>query len=252
MENAMRHIIVLDADPMTRTTLAEHLTDDAFRVTGLDDLIALERVLVGQRVDALVIDVNSDEDFDTVGHLAERTSAPIIILSHSRLREDDKVRGLEAGAADYIAKPLACREFLARLRVAMRGKRTIRVDRDIRSYAFAGTTLWVRQRNLCRPGAADVKLTGAEFNLFVAFLQSPRQILSREQLLTASRVHSEEINDRSLDALILRLRRKIEIDPANPQLIRTVRGAGYALQGGDASWRASAAPLSGHRPIEPR
>lgn len=226
----MRHIIVLDADPITRTTLAEHLADDAFRVTGSNDMTALERILADQRVDALVIDVNSDEDFDTVGYLAERTSAPIIILSHSRLQEDDKVRGLEAGAADYIAKPLACREFLARLRVAMRGKRTIRADRDIRSYAFAGTTLWVRQRNLCRPGAADVKLTAAEFNLFVAFLQAPRQILSREQLLTASRVHSQEINDRSLDALILRLRRKIEIDPANPRLIRTVRGAGYRLE----------------------
>lgn len=226
----MKHVVVLDTDATARHGLSGYLVEAAFQVSEAASFQELQRLLPGIEPDLLVIDVKADDDFEMVRRLAARVAVPIVILSGSRIEEDDKVRGLEAGAVDYITKPLAHREFVARLRAAMREKPLPRMDRDMRSYSFAGCTLWVRQRNLCRPGAADVKLTVAEFNLLVAFLRAPRKVLSREQLLAASRVNSEEIFDRSLDALILRLRRKVELDPANPQLIKTARGAGYRFE----------------------
>lgn len=92
---------------------------------------------------------------------------------------------------------------------------------------FRGLTLNLRQRRLISEEGNEVKLTAGEFNLLVAFLEKPRDVLSREQLLVASRVREEEVYDRSIDVLILRLRRKLEGDPTAPELIKTARGAGY-------------------------
>jgi two-component system OmpR family response regulator len=141
--------------------------------------------------------------------------------------EDDKVRGLEAGASDYICKPVGHRELVARLKAAMRDKLASNPMREPRSYTFSGYELSIRQRLLTHPEIGEIRLTTAEFNLLTVFLASPRKILSRESLLAASRLHEGEIFDRSLDALILRLRRKIELDAAKPRLVRTVRGSGY-------------------------
>jgi len=109
----------------------------------------------------------------------------------------------------------------------MRDKLPANPMRDRRSYSFSGYDLSVRHRSLIHPARGEIGLTSAEFNLLTVFLADPGKILSRERLLAASRLHEGEIFDRSLDALILRLRRKIEIDPSKPLLIRTVRGTGY-------------------------
>ncbi len=223
----MKHVLVLDTDAATSAALTPELTANWLHVTDVKDVAELEQRLAGDVVDAVIVGVTFNEDFAVIEKIAACTDAAIVIVSANRTHEDDKVRGLETGAVDYIAKPFAVRELLARLRVAMREKRATRTDQDVRCYAFADATLWVRQRRLCRPDVPDTKLTVAEFNLLVAFLRSPRRILSREKLLSESRVHSEEIYDRSLDALILRLRRKIEIDAGEPRLITTVRGTGY-------------------------
>jgi DNA-binding response OmpR family regulator len=139
--------------------------------------------------------------------------------------------GLELGADDYVTKPFSPRELLARVRAVIRRYQAVDAqpgrDEGLRAYRFAGWELNVRLHRLTSPTGATVPLTNGEFSLLVAFLSSPQRILTRDQLLELSRLHSTEVYDRSIDVQILRLRRKLEPDPANPQLLRTERGAGY-------------------------
>ncbi len=226
----MKHVLVLESDQATRATLADFLGAHAIRATSVANTEQLRRVLSKEIVDALLIEVNSEDGVDVVRGVAALTDAPILIVSGERTAEDDRVEGLEAGATDYICGPFGQREFLARIHVAMRDHRSPRSGTDRRSYTFGQFELLVRQRILRREGFDDVKLTSAEYNLLTAFLAAPRETLSRERLLAASRVHSGEIVDRSLDPLVLRLRRKIERNPAKPELIRTARGIGYRFE----------------------
>ncbi|KWV51292.1 two-component system response regulator [Rhizobium altiplani] len=213
----MRHLII------------EYLTMHAFKVTALADSRQFNRVLSSETVDLVVVDLNlgREDGLEIVRNLATKSDVPIIVISGNRFEEADKVVALELGASDFIAKPLGMREFLARIRVALRGRPSVTRAKDRRSFHFADWTLNLRQRRLISEEREEIKLTAGEFNLLVAFLEKPRDILSREQLLIASRVREEEVYDRSIDVLILRLRRKLEGDPTSPQLIKTARGAGY-------------------------
>ena len=223
----MKHVLVLDRDQAKRVALTELLGQHGIRSTHVSERTHLLGVLSKEMVDALLIDVTSDETATFIHHLTSLTDAPILVVGAETTIEDDKVRGLEAGASDYICKPVGHRELVARLRAAMRDKLPANPMRDRRSYRFSGYDLSVRHRSLTHPARGEIGLTSAEFNLLTVFLADPGKILSRERLLAASRLHEGEIFDRSLDALILRLRRKIELDPAKPRLIRTVRGTGY-------------------------
>ncbi|QWW72294.1 winged helix-turn-helix domain-containing protein [Rhizobium sp. WYJ-E13] len=225
----MKHILVVDDDSKLRNLLIDYLSQHAFRVSGVKDNYQLQQVLQTDPVDLFIVDLNlgHEDGLEIVRTLSGKSDAPIIIISGDRQEETDKVVGLELGACDYVTKPFGLREFLARVRAALR-TRPATVDRkDRKIYTFAGWTLSVKKRQLLNENEAEVRLTAGEFNLLVAFLKSPREVLSREQLLAASRVHDEEIFDRSIDVLILRLRRKLEADPSNPVLIRTERGVGY-------------------------
>jgi DNA-binding response OmpR family regulator len=166
--------------------------------------------------------------------LPDRTEAPVIVVTGHAKEEADRIVGLELGADDYVTKPFSLRELLARVRAVLRrsdaaGQRAR--DREKRArYRFAGWELDIRRRRLTAPSGDIVALTAGEFNLLVALLKSPQQVLSREQLLSATRVHDEEVFDRSIDVQILRLRRKLEADASRPTLIRTERGAGYVFE----------------------
>lgn len=225
----VKHILVVDDDSKLRGLLIDYLSQHAFRVTGVKDSHSLAQVLQAEQVDLIIVDMNlgHEDGLEIVRTLSGRTDAPIIIISGDRLEETDKVVGLELGASDYITKPFGLREFLARVRAALRVRPVVADRKERRIYSFDKWALNVKKRELTSSDNVDVKLTAGEFNLLIAFLDSPRQVLSREQLLSASRVHDEEIFDRSIDVLILRLRRKLEIDPSAPKLIRTERGAGY-------------------------
>ncbi|NLS00755.1 response regulator [Rhizobium sp. P38BS-XIX] len=225
----MKHILVVDDDSKLRGLLIDYLSQHAFRVTGVKDSRQVAQVLQTDQVDLVIVDLNLgyEDGLEIVRTLSGGSDAPIIIISGDRLEETDKVVGLELGASDYITKPFGLRELLARIRVSLRARPTKPDQKDRKTYRFEGWTLNVKMRHLTLAGNTQVKLTAGEFNLLTAFLKSPRQVLSREQLLAASRVHDEEIFDRSIDVLILRLRRKLEADPSNPRLIRTERGAGY-------------------------
>ena len=227
----MKHVLVIDDDARMRRLLIDYLTQHAYRVTGIGGSRDLPRILTTDHVDLVVVDLNlgHEDGLEIVRSLSQTSDASVIIISGDRLEEADKVVGLELGATDYITKPFGMREFLARVRASLREKPKFKAKTDRKTYSFGEWVLNVRLRKLVRSEALEVKLTAGEFNLLTAFLASPRQILSREQLLAASRVHNEEVFDRSIDVLILRLRRKLESDPSRPRLIKTERGAGYVL-----------------------
>ena len=139
--------------------------------------------------------------------------------------------GLELGADDYVTKPFSPRELLARIRAVLRRSQVeVAVpgrDETLRAYRFEGWELNVRRHRLQSPQGQSVEITRGEFSLLCAFLSSPQRILTRDQLLELSRLHSTEVYDRSIDVQIMRLRRRIEADPAQPKFIRTERGVGY-------------------------
>ncbi|MER9226132.1 winged helix-turn-helix domain-containing protein [Mesorhizobium sp. M0664] len=212
--------------------LTNYLESQNFRVSAVADSQAMSRVLNEKPVDLTILDMRlADEDgFDIMRQLGSPPEAPIIIITGHRCDEVDRVVGLELGADDYITKPFGLRELLARIRAVLRRSRSTqpqpRSKKPIR-YRFAGWELDMRMRRLRSAAGETTPLTAGEFNLLTAFLKSPQQILSREQLLAASRVHDEEVFDRSIDVQILRLRRKLEVNPSEPKLIVTERGAGY-------------------------
>jgi DNA-binding response OmpR family regulator len=230
-EGRLKHILVIDDDSAIRSMLVDYLAKFAYRVTAVPDSQNMSRVLDTEAVDLVVVDLNLgyEDGLEIVRNLSGKTDAPIIVISGDRLEEADKVVGLELGASDYITKPFGLREFLARVRSVMRERPKKVSEKERRIFHFDGWKLSVRLRQLISPTGTEIKLTAGEFNLLVAFLKAPKQILSREQLLAASRVHEEEVYDRSIDVLILRLRRKLAISAQGSSLIKTERGVGYYL-----------------------
>jgi DNA-binding response OmpR family regulator len=185
--------------------------------------------------DLIVLDLKlAEEDgLQLVRELRMKSSVPIIIVTGHRRDEVDRIVGLELGADDYLTKPFSPRELLARVRAVLRRAEAARAappaDGKASRYRFAGWELNRRLRRLTSPSGAAVTLTLGEFSLLSAFLRSPQQVLRRDQLLAATRVHDDEVFDRSVDVQILRLRRKLEANPSAPELIKTERGAGYVF-----------------------
>jgi len=160
------------------------------------------------------------------------TAAIPIIMVTAKAGEIDRVLGLELGADDYITKPFSPRELLARIRAVLRRYQTARDlmparDEGRRAYRFAGWELNLLTRRLVAPDGRRVEITNGEFSLLQALCAAPQRVLSRDQLLELSRLHGAEVYDRSIDVQILRLRRKIEANPSEPEFIKTERGAGY-------------------------
>ena len=192
----------------------------------------MSQILASTPVDLILLDMKltGEDGLALIRDLRPRSDVPIIVLTGARREEVDRVIGLELGADDYILKPFSPRELLARIRAVLRRTeiRDALQDKNEKRmlYRFNNWMLNLRTHQLTAPDGAPVALTHGEFSLLAAFLRSPQRVLSREQLLAATRMH-EDIFDRSVDAQILRLRRKLEADPSQPTLIRTERGAGY-------------------------
>jgi DNA-binding response OmpR family regulator len=228
------HVLAVDDDPDVRAVLAEYLGDNELRVTAVATGSDLLAVMARETVDLLVLDVRlrGEDGMQIARRLRETSSIPILMLT-GRAEEADRVMGLELGADDYLTKPFSSRELLARIRALLRRAQTQVSVADararIRAYRFGGWELNVGLRRLKDPAGRVVDLTNGEFSLLAAFLSSPLRALTREQLLELSRLHNAEVYDRSIDVQILRLRRKIESDPAEPRFIVTQRGLGYAF-----------------------
>ena len=161
--------------------------------------------------------------------LRDESAIPIIMLT-GRCEEADRVMGLELGADDYLTKPFSPRELLARIRAVLRRRRPEMQQgrpEGIRAYRFDGWELNLNTRRLRNRDGQTVQLSNVEFSLLVVLLGAPNRILSRDQLLDMSRLHSDDVYNRSVNMQILRLRRKLETDPTKPRYICTERNAGY-------------------------
>jgi DNA-binding response OmpR family regulator len=225
-------VLVVDGDAASREQVAEYLTLNDFRVMPAENGKRMMEILHDEPVDlvALELTLRGEDGYQLACQLRESSQVPLIMVT-SRTEEADRVMGLELGADDYVTKPFSMRELLARIRAVMRRYRTFESPPDanhaVRAYHFAGWTLNVPLHRLESPAGERVPISNGEFGLLVAFLSRPERILSRDQLLELSRLRSSEVYDRSIDVQILRLRRKIEANPARPELIRTERGLGY-------------------------
>jgi two-component system OmpR family response regulator len=226
------HILVVDDDPQIRSLLDEYLTENGLRVRTASGGRDMSQILGEQTIDLVILDLRlKDEDGMAIARsLRERLSVPVIILTGVR-DEADRVMGLELGADDYLMKPFSPRELLARIRTVLRRTRSAAAEvserREARAYRFGEFELNLRTRRLKRQDGQPVNLTRGELNLLAALLAAPERILTRDQLLDASRVYDNEVYDRAIDIQILRLRRKIESDPSQPRYIVTERGVGY-------------------------
>lgn len=230
---AAKHLLAVDDDPTMRELIRDYLSDQGFRVSTAADGGQMAETLTESIVDLVILDLKlAEEDgLRLVRELRTQSNIPIIVVTGHRRDEVDRILGLELGADDYLTKPFNLRELLARVRAVLRRGRGDQASPTEEAkgakYRFADWELNLRNRRLASPAGAFVPLTRGEFSLLVAFLRSPQQVLSREQLLDASRLHGDDVYDRSVDVQILRLRRKLEADPSVPELIKTERGAGY-------------------------
>jgi two-component system, OmpR family, response regulator len=229
------HVLAVDDDPSVRQMIADYLVDNDIRVTTLPNGSGVDDVIARGSVDLLILDLKmpGEDGMQIVRRLRERWNLPVIMLT-GRKEEADRVMGLELGADDYLTKPFSPRELLARIRALLRRSRARETVADglakVRSYRFAGWELNTRLRRLTSPHGETIATTNSEFNLLAAFLSAPQRVLSREQLLDLSRLHNDEVYDRSIDVQVGRLRRKLEPEGStHAPLIRTERGAGYVF-----------------------
>jgi two-component system, OmpR family, response regulator len=226
------HILAVDDDAATRQLIFDYLTENELRVSTAASGQEMATILEEQAIDLIVLDLRmpGEDGMQIARKLREETTIPIIILT-GRLDEADRVMGLELGADDYVTKPFSPRELLARVRTVLRRAKAVQLgggkDDQLRAYRFGGWELNLRTRRLTSPEGKRVDLTNGEFSLLTALLGASQRVLSREQLLEMSRLYDDEVYDRSIDVQILRLRRKIEANPSEPQFINTERGAGY-------------------------
>ena len=227
------HILAIDDDPAMRQLIADYLGENDVRVTTVATGEEMSRVLAEQAIDAIVLDLRlaGEDGMDLAKKVRGESTIPIIMVT-GRKEEADRVMGLELGADEYITKPFSPRELLARVRAVLRRYKILQDvlparDEKRRAYRFGDWELNLRTRRLMSPQGERIELTNGEFSLLQAFCAAPRRILSRDQLLELSRLNRAEVYDRSIDVQILRLRRKIEPNPSEPEYIKTERGAGY-------------------------
>ncbi|MEO8675274.1 MAG: response regulator [Casimicrobiaceae bacterium] len=226
------HVLVVDDDLDICRQLSDYLGKNDFRVTAVNTGKQMLEFLAREAIDLLLLEprLRGEDGMQITRAARESSTTPIVVLSHHD-EEADRVMGLELGADDYIAKPFSAREVLARIRAVLRRCKVEFVgptrDDTLRAYRFAGWELNVRLFRLVSPAGGCVEISRGEFNLLRAFLSSPQRVLTREQLLDLTRMNTSDVYDRSIDVQILRLRRRMEDDPAHPRLIRTERGVGY-------------------------
>lgn len=226
------HILVVDDDPQIRSLLKDYFGENGLRVSVASNGQEMARIMNDEAIDLVVLDLRlADEDGMAIARsLRDRLAIPLVMLTGVR-DEADRVMGLELGADDYVLKPFSPRELLARVRTILRRTKNSVADpvrrREIRAYRFGDFELNLRTRRLKRQDGRAVNLTNGEVNLLAALLAAPGRVLTRDQLLEASRVYDNEVYDRTIDIQVLRLRRKIEADAAQPRYIVTERGVGY-------------------------
>lgn len=224
------HILIVEDDREISALVARYLSQNGMRGVAVHDGREMDRALRESRFDLIVLDLNlpGEDGLSICRRLRQTMSIPIIMLT-ARSEDIDRIIGLEMGADDYLGKPFNPRELLARVRAVMRRQQGAQTDPDAApgAFAFNGWTLNASKRELSNPDDVRVAVTGAEFDLLRAFCERPGRVLSRDILLDLTQGRSATPFERSIDILISRLRQKIERDPREPELIKTIRSGGY-------------------------
>jgi DNA-binding response OmpR family regulator len=228
------HIIVVDDDSTLRQMVIRYLQEHDVPTLAASNRSELNRHLETAQPSLIILDLRlgQEDGLDLLREIRSRSDVPVIITTGHRPDEIDRIVGLELGADDYIIKPFSLRELLARVRAVLRrqemGRAARSRDPERGGYRFNGWTFERRGRKLLDTHGTPIMLSKGEYALLLAFLEAPQRPLTREHLLQATRVH-EDIFDRSIDVQVLRLRRKLEIDPRAPRIIQTERGVGYVF-----------------------
>jgi len=228
------HLLVVDDDREIRDLLKRYLGKHGYRVTTAQNGQEMRKALRDWQIDLIVLDLMMPGEGGLElcrGLRASGSKLPIIMLT-ALGEETDRIVGLEMGADDYLPKPFNPRELEARIKAVLRrfreGPAVSRAAGD-EVLVFSGWRLDVAKRRLESPAGLLVELSRGEYELLLALVERPQRVLTRDQLLDVTRGRESVPFDRSIDVQVGRLRRKIEADPANPELIKTVRGAGYVF-----------------------
>jgi two-component system OmpR family response regulator len=225
------HILVVDDQQEICDLVREYLTDEGFRVSTANDGAGLRGEMARSRIDLVILDLMlpGEDGLQLARELRGESDIGIIMLT-GRSETVDRIIGLEMGADDYLPKPFHLRELLARVRSVMRraaSRAEEKAGGQRSRVRFVDWMLDLSSRELLSPSGQDVRLTTGEFELLAAFVDHPNQVLSRDRLLDLSRHREAGPFDRTIDVQVGRLRRKLEDDPKNPAMIKTVRGGGY-------------------------
>jgi len=233
------HIVVVDDEPDIRDTLRDYLEMKGYRVSCADGGVALRNLVKRSEFDLAILDINmpGEDGLTLARFLKETTNSGIMFLTAAG-ETVDRIVGLEIGADDYLPKPFDLRELHARIKAVLRrinaqssAENTLVSDKVV----FGQYTLNLETHTLSDPDGVNIAITAMEFDLLKTFAQNPNKVLSRDRLLDLAHNRDWDPYDRSIDIRITRLRRKIESDPTKPEIIKTVRGAGYVFSVGDTT-----------------
>lgn len=235
MQRMETHVAIVDDEPAITQLIADYLTGYGFRVSELRDGGALFDLMAHDPPALVLLDIGlGKEDGLAVARRLRADWHCGLVIVTGRGDVVDRIVGLEIGADDYVAKPFDLRELVARIKAVLRrlqpdeptGTASAAQDQRLR---FGGWLLDLDARTLMAPNNEEVTLTSGEFALLRALAEHPGRVLSRDFLLEQTRGRDAGPYDRTIDVLVGRLRRKIEADPANPCIIKSVRSAGYVL-----------------------
>jgi two-component system, OmpR family, response regulator len=225
------HVLIVDDERDILDPLASYLGRNGYRVSKASNAAAAREILAAHAIDIALVDIMmpGEDGLALTGFIRATIGTPVILLT-AKAEETDRIVGLELGADDYVTKPFSPRELMARIKAVLRRASTDRVSAtDADAFAFGDWVLRTGERELVNLDGRQVPLSTGEYHLLLALVTHPRRVLTRDQLLDLSQGREMAAFERSIDNHISRLRRKLEADPRNPKLIKTVWGGGYTL-----------------------
>ena len=228
------HVLLVDDERDIREPLAAYLSRNGVRVSKAENAAAARQVMSAYAIDLVLLDIMmpGEDGLALTGYIRATSNVPVILLT-AKAEETDRIVGLEIGADDYVTKPFSPRELLARIKAVLRrageGNGRVHNAPEGDSYAFGPWVLKSGERELVDQQGVAIPLSTGEYNLLHALVTRPRRVLSRDQLLDLTQGRELAAFERSIDNHVSRLRKKIEEDPSDPRLIKTVWGGGYML-----------------------
>jgi len=228
MHGSITTILIVEDDPDIRRLVADLLCREGFGVEEADGAAAMDEVLARMRPDLVILDLMlpGEDGLSICRRIRAQDALPILMLT-AKSDEIDRVVGLEMGADDYLTKPFGPRELLARVRAVLRRGRAMALAPPSRRFAFDRFIIDFDARQIADAGGNGLTLTSAEFDLLGCFVQRPRRVLTRDQILDWTRGRANDPFDRTVDMLVSRLRRKLDSASPGSNLISTVRNGGY-------------------------